>query len=71
MEGEETGTVVANPKFVAPSPPTDDFTLKSGSPAFGIGFVSFDPSKAGRTTNVIVPPSVPAAGCGTCSSCPR
>jgi Right handed beta helix region len=57
---EDTGSLVADPKFVDPSPPGDDFTLKAGSPAFGIGFVAFDPTKAGRTSTAIQPPDVPA-----------
>ena len=60
-EHEDMGSIVADPKFVAPSPPSDNFTLKPSSPAFGVGFVAFDPTKAGRTSKLIEPPSVPAA----------
>jgi hypothetical protein len=47
-QGEDTQSLFANPLFVNPTPSVDNFTLQSNSPAFSVGFVAFDPSKAGR-----------------------
>ena len=43
--GNETGGVLADPKFADPD--NFDFTLAPDSPAFKIGFRPFDPSQAG------------------------
>lgn len=45
--GRDTGSVVADPLFVAPE--KGDWTLKPESPALKIGFVPFDWKKAGVT----------------------
>ena len=46
--GHDLHSVVADPQFLDPS--RHDFRLAAGSPAFGLGFVPFDPQKAGRLT---------------------
>lgn len=56
VQGEDISSVVKNPGFKSPTYPNDDFSLPAGSP--GIGFVLFDPSKAGRSNPVINPPAV-------------
>ena len=56
--GEDVQGVVANPGFNNPAYPADDYTLPKGSP--GVGFVVFDPSQAGRSNPVIMPPAIPA-----------
>jgi hypothetical protein len=56
--GEDAQSVVQNPGFNNPFFPADDFSLPKGSP--GVGFVVFDPNKAGRSNPVIKPPAVPA-----------
>ncbi|MGO9254770.1 MAG: hypothetical protein ACLQU1_00485, partial [Bryobacteraceae bacterium] len=56
--GEDVQSVVQNPGFANPAYPADDYSLPKGSP--GVGFVVFDPSQAGRTNPVIMPPAVPA-----------
>ncbi len=43
--GKDAGSIVANPEFIAPE--RFDFRLKKDSPAFRLGFNSFDFSKAG------------------------
>ena len=50
-----------DPLFINPVYPTDNFNLQAGSPAFNVGFKSFDPSLAGRTTKLLVAPTVPAS----------
>jgi hypothetical protein len=57
-EGEDTGSVVKNPGFNNPVFPADDYSLPNGSP--GVGFVVFNPSQAGRSNPVIMPPAIPA-----------
>jgi len=59
--GEDVHSIVADPMFVNPRYPADDFTLRAGSPASQIGFVPFDPKQAGRSSPGIKPPPVPAA----------
>lgn len=56
--GEDVQSVVQNPGFNNPAYPADDYSLPKGSP--GVGFVMFDPSKAGRTNAVLNPPAIPA-----------
>ncbi len=56
--GEDVHGVVQNPGFMNPAWPADDYSLPKGSP--GVGFVVFDPSQAGRSNPVIMPPAVPA-----------
>lgn len=50
-EGEDTQSIFGNPLFVNPTPGTDNFTLESNSPAFGIGFIAFNPALAGRLSS--------------------
>jgi hypothetical protein len=59
--GEDTHSIIADPRFVNPNYPADDFTLKPGSPASQIGFVPFDPKQAGRSHPVLKAPPVPPA----------
>ena len=54
---EDTGSAVQDPAFSHPAYPDDDYTLKE-SP--GVGFVVFDPSRAGRSNPVIPSPTVEA-----------
>jgi len=56
--GEDVHGAVQNPGFKNPAWPADDYSLPNGSP--GVGFVVFDPSQAGRSNPVIMPPAVPA-----------
>ena len=60
-QGEDTQSIFANPLFVNPAPGTDNFTLQSNSPAFGVGFVSFNPALAGRSSSATLKaPGIPA-----------
>jgi hypothetical protein len=59
--GEDIHSQNADPLFVNPNFPNDDFTLQSGSPALKVGFVPFDPSQAGRLTAPIPPVAIPAS----------
>lgn len=56
--GEDGQSVVQNPGFKNPGYPADDYSLPQGSP--GVGFVLFDPSQAGRSNPVVMPPAVGA-----------
>jgi parallel beta-helix repeat protein len=47
--GHDQGSLVADPKFVAPE--KFDFRLKAGSPAFALGFKPIDTSKVGVRGN--------------------
>ena len=60
-QGEDTGSLFANPLFVNPAPGADNFTLQSNSPAYSVGFVSFDPGQAGRlsTATLTAPYNAP------------
>jgi hypothetical protein len=59
--GEDAGSLVADPRFVGPSYPSDNFALQGSSPVTSIGFVPFDMTAAGRSNPVIVvPPVAPA-----------
>ncbi len=56
-QGEDTHSQFADPLFVNPA--GDDYTLSSNSPAFGLGFVAFDASQAGRlSTATLQAPAV-------------
>jgi Bacterial Ig-like domain (group 3) len=58
--GEDTGSIVANPQFVNPYYPADDFSLQSGSPASQVGFVPFDMSAPGREPGAAAVPAIAA-----------
>jgi hypothetical protein len=47
-QGEDVHSLFSNPLFANPTPGIDNYTLSASSPAFGQGFVAFDPSQAGR-----------------------
>jgi len=47
-EGQDEGSIVADPRFKDPE--HGDFTLSPGSPAFALGFEPLDPAAAGRRT---------------------
>jgi hypothetical protein len=57
-EGEDLASVVKNPGFNNPAYPADDYSLPNGSP--GAGFIVFDPTQAGRSNPVIMPPAIAA-----------
>jgi hypothetical protein len=48
VTGHDQHSIVADPQFL--DPVNHDFRLTAHSPAFQMGFVTFDPSKAGRLT---------------------
>jgi hypothetical protein len=54
-EGQDTGSIVADPRFKDPE--HGDFTLGPDSPAHALGFEPLDPGAAGRRT-----PPQPTAG---------
>src|ERR1700739_515079 len=60
-QGEDTQSVFENPLFVNPTPGVDNFTLESNSPAFGIGFIAFNPALAGRLSSatLLAPANAP------------
>jgi hypothetical protein len=68
-QGEDTGSLFADPLFVNPAPGADDFRLQSNSPAHSVGFVNFDAGQAGRLSTATLqapahapgyPPQIPA-----------
>jgi len=61
-QGEDTQSIFEDPLFVNPTPGVDDFRLQPNSPAFSLGFVAFDSSKAGRlpTATLQAPYNAPA-----------
>ena len=61
-QGEDTGSLFADPLFVNPTPGVDNFTLNTNSPARSIGFVPFDPSQAGRLPTATLKAPVNAPG---------
>jgi len=61
-QGEDTQSLFANPLFANPTPGVDNFTLESNSPAFGVGFVAFNPELAGRLSSATLQAPVNAPG---------
>jgi hypothetical protein len=61
-QGEDTGSLFADPLFVNPTPGVDNFTLSANSPARSIGFVTFDPSQAGRLSTATLKAPVNTVG---------
>ena len=59
-QGEDVHSTFADPLFVDPA--NDDYTLSPNSPAFGLGFVAFDPSQAGRLSTATLQAPAIAAG---------
>jgi len=59
-QGEDVHSMFADPLFVDPA--NDDYTLSPNSPAFGLGFVAFDPSQAGRLSTATLQAPAIAAG---------
>ncbi len=59
--GEDQGSVIADPGFVNPAYPADDFSLRNSAVAAKVGFVPFDVKAPGRTSAIFVPPFIPAA----------
>ena len=51
---------MADPLFVNPYYPTDDFSLQSGSPAGQVGFVAFDVNAPGREAGASAVPAIAA-----------
>ena len=51
---------MADPQFVDPYYPNDNFELKSGSPASQVGFVAFDVNAPGRESGATSVPAIPA-----------
>jgi len=59
--GEDTHSIIADPMFVDPHPPADNFTPRNMQAMKQIGFVPFDPKQAGRSNPVLKAPPVPPA----------
>ena len=59
--GEDTHSIIANPMFVDPRYPGDNFTPTNTAAMKQIGFVPFDPRQAGRSNPVLKAPPVPPA----------
>ena len=57
-QGEDVHSMFADPLFVNAA--ADDYTLSANSPAFGLGFVAFDPNQAGRLSTATL--QAPAVG---------
>lgn len=56
LTGEDVHSTVANPDFVAPGYPSDDYSLMSGSPATGSeGFTAISTAQVGPTANLTMP----------------
>jgi hypothetical protein len=58
--GEDVKSQVANPLFVNPYYPSDNFALQNSSPASQVGFVAFNVNSPGRTSDNIQPPAIAA-----------
>jgi hypothetical protein len=59
--GEDTNSIIEDPRLANPRFPADDFTLLPDSPAKKIGFQPFNPKEAGTTTPHWRPPAQPPA----------
>jgi hypothetical protein len=55
--GQDVHSLIADPLFENPA--ADDFRLKPDSPALKLGFESFDISRAGRKTPVVLTKELP------------
>ena len=58
--GEDNGSVIANPLFVNPYYPTDNFALQTASPVGQVGFVPFDVNAPGREAGAAAVPAIAA-----------
>lgn len=58
--GQDVGSLVADPLFVAPFYPSDNFSLKSSANASKIGFTPFNLNSPGRTAGAVQVPDIPA-----------
>lgn len=58
--GEDNGSIVADPLFVNPYYPADNFSLQSGSPVSQVGFVAFDVNAPGREAGATAVPAIAA-----------
>jgi len=58
--GEDSGSLAADPLFVNPYYPADDFSLQSGSPAGQVGFIAFDVNAPGRKPGATAVPAIAA-----------
>jgi hypothetical protein len=73
--GEDVHSYNVDPLFTDPNqtndPPANGFTLQLTSPVFtDLGFVNFDPTQAGRSSPILIPPTVTCAGVATVGACP-
>jgi hypothetical protein len=73
--GEDVHSFNVDPLFTNPNqtndPPANGFTLQATSPVFtDIGFVNFDPTQAGRSNPVLIPPTITCSGVPTVGACP-
>jgi hypothetical protein len=59
-QGEDVHSMFADPLFANPA--NDDYTLSANSPAFGLGFVAFDASQAGRLPTATLQAPIMAVG---------
>ncbi len=73
--GEEVHSINQDPLFTNPNditqPPADGFTLQPSSPALTIlHFSNFDPTQAGRSNPILIPPTLTCGGVATVGACP-
>jgi hypothetical protein len=73
--GEDVHSFNQDPLFTSPNqtndPPANGFTLQAGSPVFAdLNFVNFDPTQAGRSNPVLIPPTITCSGVSTLGACP-